>query len=97
MLFRSALKPDDGPALHLLGNWYARRGADGLAVRMLSEAAGQGERVSNLLMARCFTSLQSWDEARRAYERARTTSEATVEYVELCLTALSEAERRSRN
>jgi WD40 repeat protein len=85
-------RPDDGAALHVLGNWYARRGADALAVRTLAEAAKRGERVSHLLLARCYTTLESWDEARRAYERARTMSEAPAEYIDLCLRALPGAD-----
>ena len=88
---------DDGAALHLLANWYARRGADALAVHMLTEAAARGERISHLLMARCRVSLGEWDEARRAYELARATSEAPAEYVELCLAALPDGKADAKS
>ena len=83
-------RPDDGPALSALGAWYARRGADGLAVRVLRLAAERGERVSNLLLARCHHSLGDFAQARLAYEHALALSEAPAPYIRLCLEALEQ-------
>lgn len=48
--------------------------------------------MSQLQIARCCVALGRWDEARRAYDLARLSSEAPAEYIELCLAALPESE-----
>jgi WD40 repeat protein len=82
-------QPGNPQSLVSMANWYVARGAEPLALRLLSDAAAAGARVSNLQRARCYVALEMWSDAQTHYELAAVASEAPAEYVRACLLAVA--------
>jgi tetratricopeptide (TPR) repeat protein len=79
---------DDPAALATLGLWYAFRGCDDWAVRLLDRARSGGEAVSPLALARCYWQLGRPADAAREYRNAIARNEAPADYLRLCLAAV---------
>jgi hypothetical protein len=82
-------QPGNPELLVSMAKWYVARGAEPLALRLLSDAAAAGARVSNLQRARCYVALEMWSDAQRHYELAAVASEAPAEYLRACLLAVA--------
>jgi hypothetical protein len=82
-------KPDDPAALATLAKWYAFRGVDDWAERLLEDAIAGGAAVSPLLSARCHWMRNHFQDATREYDRARAIAAAPATYLDLCRDATS--------
>jgi WD40 repeat protein len=82
---------DDPAALLTLGRWYAFRGADGIAVDLLTGAQRGGAKVPHLTLARTHWRLGNWEHARAAFTRAGELGEAPQAYIDLCIAACTPA------
>jgi WD40 repeat protein/tetratricopeptide (TPR) repeat protein len=78
----------DGAALAVLGEWYAAKGADDLAVDLLERGRSNGAKVSSLTLARCRWKMGDAPEAFAEYKRALAAREAPVNYLQACLEAV---------
>jgi len=81
--------PDDGVARVLLGEWFAYRGADTLAIEDLEKARSVGAAVSPLALARCYWKVGKLADAAREFQHAIDRKEAPAEYLNLCRVAIA--------
>ncbi len=82
-----AQHPDDGPALAVLGNYYAHRRFNDWAAALLESARRQGAPISCLTLARCYWQLGESAQAAQEFDRALQLHEAPDSYLALCRTA----------
>ncbi|HET6252005.1 MAG TPA: hypothetical protein VFE47_30245 [Tepidisphaeraceae bacterium] len=79
--------PGDPAALAAIGQWYAFRYSDDLAIELLERARAGGAKVSPLEMARVYRRLGRNTDAAREYRNAKLQNEAPADYLDLCITA----------
>lgn len=88
--------PDDAGALATLGEWYAFRGVDDWAVPILEKARACGASVSSLTLARCYWQRDRMADAAREFRNAMKRHEASADYLDLCLAAVTAAQAASQ-
>jgi WD40 repeat protein/tetratricopeptide (TPR) repeat protein len=81
-------RPDDAIALAMLGEWYAMRGAIGLAIDLLGNAEARGYEISHLTLARCYWRDGRLKEAAIEFDLALSGHEAPEPYLTSCLEAV---------
>ena len=79
--------PNDSAALAAIGEWYAFRGVNDWAIKLLEEARDRGAGVSSLTLARCYWRLDRRADAAREFRNAIAAREQFPDYLNLCLHA----------
>jgi WD40 repeat protein/serine/threonine protein kinase len=87
-LVEARLQPDETELLQTIGEWYAFRGVDDLAVAFLERARTNGAAVSSLQLARCYWKLDRPADAGREFRAAQRRKEAEPAYLSLCIQAI---------
>jgi WD40 repeat protein len=85
---RLKANPDDPAALQTIGEWYAFRGMNDLAIPPLERARDTGAAGPALPLARCYWQSNRPQDAAREFRRAIDRNEAPAEYLRLCLEAV---------
>jgi WD40 repeat protein len=83
--------PDNAAASQTLGEWYAFRGLNELAVPLLERACKSSPEGPALALARCYWQSNRPTDAAREFKRAIAQHEAPAEYLRLCLDAVERA------
>ena len=81
--------PNDGASHAVLGEWFAFRGANAMAIERLEKARALGAAVSPLTLARCYWELGKLPEAAREFQQALDHKDAPADYLKLCLGAVT--------
>jgi lipopolysaccharide biosynthesis regulator YciM len=87
---------DDATAQRTWGEWYAFRGVNDWAIQFLEKAALKGADVSSLTLARCYWQLGRMADAAREFRSAFADRKSPADYLNLCLAAVTAAEKSSK-
>jgi tetratricopeptide (TPR) repeat protein len=92
---RLGADPNDPGALQTIGEWYAFRGMNDLAIPLLERARKASDAGAALPLARCYWQSSRPRDAAREFRRAIDQNEAPAEYLRLCLQAVEQASAES--
>lgn len=80
--------PNHRASLAILGDWFAFRGADALAVELREKARTSGADVSSLALARCYWERGQVSAAAKEFQLAIERKVAPEDYFNLCRAAV---------